>query len=129
MFFNDKSGNKYYTEKDRLYVDSRNMGCTKLIGQVSERVDDKSLTIVVNRLSDERTNVGYLIPAEPFIRGLFERIILIVDNEMAYIGEWEDLKTRVHGWVPKPGTWEDQIVLSEHAMKYLGNAKQPVQLI
>ena len=120
MVFYDKIGNRFYIDRDKLYVDLVKFNRTRLIGSLSTTLSDKSLNLTVHRKSSEKFNVGYFVSLLPIQYLNINRIVLIVDNQHVYMTTKEALLAIVEGWryTPTEG-YEEQIILNPNLMEEL----------
>ena len=118
--FKDNKGNIYYIKDDRLYVDIAERAFTRLIGRLTYNMKTKTTNLIVQRRSIEKTKLGFLLSYYPLVHLKINKIILIVDSHKMYIIDWFQNKERMRNWVYRPNNFEDQVILRDVDMTYLG---------
>jgi hypothetical protein len=119
--FSDEFDNKYYTVDDALYVDVKQLGKTKHIGNLTVNLSTKKCTLIVYRKDDERTKFGHFISAEPLEKMPIDRILIIEEGKKVYSVNFAALKRSDRYWVFKPRQlYERQVIIPTSYMKHIG---------
>ncbi len=114
--FKDKFGNTYYLVRDTLVVDLPQLKARRIIGKLTYNINKKTVNLIINRTSNQKTKFGYMVSWEPIKKLKPDKIILLeIDtSKVYYINYKETLFNKEKPWkfTPKYG-YEEQIVLPD----------------
>ncbi|MEE8599054.1 MAG: hypothetical protein V3S69_06045 [Dehalococcoidales bacterium] len=129
MFFKDIEQNVYYTYRDTLMVDLKQLNIQRVIGKLTTNLDTGKCNIVITRRLEEKGPTGFMFSAEPFFNLLIDKVILIVDNDIVYALDWESVADKSKSWTftPTPDSgFEKQIVIPNNYWTRIGTTNGPI---
>ena len=125
--YQDIGGNKYYVEKDKLYVEIVRLQIKRLIGILTYNLNTNKANITINRKSSEKYKLGWLISAGVFEMIDIDKVTIIEDNRILYQLDWASVKHNKQKWSFNPSNgFEKQIIVPYKNFKLLGDINAPI---